>query len=55
MLPVIKRVNILVNHVEIKFLILHSEKSLESYVHIARETDGTHSETKTNGTCDKNS
>jgi len=50
MLPVIKRANILVNPVEIKFLILHNEG-----MHIARATDGTHSETKTNDTCDKNS
>jgi len=38
MLPVIKRANILVNHVEIKFLILHNETSHESYMHIARAT-----------------
>jgi len=55
MLPVIKRANILVNHIEMKFLILHNETNHESYMHIARAIDGTHSETKTNDTCDKNS
>jgi len=52
---VIKIANILVNLAEIEFLILHNETNHESYVHIARAIDGTHSETKTNDTCDKNS
>jgi len=41
MLPVIKRANILVNLVEIKFLILHNETNHESYLHIARATEPT--------------